>query len=327
MAFSIQQFVIKLLTSHPEERFTARQIAEWIMLNYPAECEDKRARSRAQKIPLDTSDALRQQIVAEIGAQRLQLQKKHPEIQTTEGRPRRYYYSRRSAEEQASSLEPLNRAPTSPRPEPFAPEQSGGDQSMAEAELYPILSVFLASEHGVYSKRIDERRSRNQRGRGGNKWLYPDVVGMEDLSWRWHREIRDCAGAYADKKTRLWSFEVKRLLNASNVRESYFQAVSNSSWANFGYLVAAEITGPDTIRELRMLSGLHGLGVILLNAENLTESQITIPSRERPDIDWDAANRLAEENDDFIEYIRLIRQFYQTGDPRGKDWDAQPRRT
>jgi hypothetical protein len=30
-------------------------------------------------------------------------------------------------------------------------------------------------------------------------------------------------------------------------------AVSNSSWANFGYLVAAEIEGQDTLKELRML--------------------------------------------------------------------------
>jgi hypothetical protein len=35
--------------------------------------------------------------------------------------------------------------------------------------------------------------------------------------------------------------------NRSNVRECFFQAVSNSSWANFGYLVAAEIEGQDTL--------------------------------------------------------------------------------
>jgi hypothetical protein len=33
---------------------------------------------------------------------------------------------------------------------------------------------------------------------------------------------------------------MKKELNFSNLRESYFQAVSNSSWANEGYLVTAE---------------------------------------------------------------------------------------
>ncbi|MCR4081861.1 hypothetical protein [Providencia stuartii] len=36
----------------------------------------------------------------------------------------------------------------------------------------------------------------------------------------------------------------------SNVREVFFQTLSNSSWANVGYLVAAEITGDETLKEL-----------------------------------------------------------------------------
>jgi hypothetical protein len=39
---------------------------------------------------------------------------------------------------------------------------------------------------------------------------------------------------------------LKKDLNFSNLRESYFQAVSNFSWANEGYLVAVEI---DTDKE------------------------------------------------------------------------------
>jgi len=144
---------------------------------------------------------------------------------------------------------------------------------------------------------------------------------MENLSAKWHREVIDCAREYSDKKTKLWSFEVKRAVNRTNVRECYFQAVSNSSWANYSYLVAADLEGNDTIHELRMLAGLHGVGVILLDETNPSESQVYIPSRARPEIDWNAANRLAEENADFLDFIKLVRQFYQTGDPRKNDWD------
>ncbi len=70
-----------------------------------------------------------------------------------------------------------------------------------------------------------------------------------------------------------------------------------------------------------MLSSLHGIGFIKLDSENPSESQIMIPARERLEIDWNNANRLTEENTDFLSYIKFIRQFYQTGDVRGADWD------
>jgi uncharacterized protein len=129
------------------------------------------------------------------------------------------------------------------------------------------------------------------------------------------------ACVYADKKTKLWSFEVKKLLNRSNVREAFFQAVSNSSWANFGYLVVADIEGTDTLKELRMLFPLHGIGLIQIDTENPSESQILIPARERGDVDWATCNHLTDENKDFLSFVKLVRQFHQTGDPRRKDWD------
>ncbi|UNF52823.1 HrgA protein [Bartonella krasnovii] len=70
-----------------------------------------------------------------------------------------------------------------------------------------------------------------------------------------------------------------------------------------------------------MLSSLHGIGFIRLDKENASESEIIIPAKERRDIDWDIANRLVEENKDFLHYIKLIRQFYQTGEMRPSDWD------
>ena len=188
--------------------------------------------------------------------------------------------------------------------------------------MYPLLSLYLWEEFGVYSKRIDEKRSSNKRGPNGNRWLYPDVVGMEDLGAEWHQEVRDCVNQYSDKRTKLWSFEAKLLINRSNVRECFFQAVSNSSWANFGYLVAAEIEGQDTLKELRMLFAAHGIGLIKLDADNPAESQVLIPARERDEIDWDMANRLATENRDFLDYVKLVKQFYQTGEARPADWDV-----
>lgn len=310
MALSLSKALLGFLKERPEEKFTARQIAEWVFATYPKECQEKRANSRNNSI--NSNDALVQQLVAEIGSQRPGLQKKHPEIKTTEGRPRKYYYSEKSASAEVAEAENLEAAP--------APSDSGTKQG--EHSLYPILSTYLWEEFGLYSKRIDEKRSSNKRGPNGNRWLYPDVVGMENLGSDWHQEVRSCVKQYADKWTKLWSFEVKLLINRSNVRECFFQAVSNSSWANYGYLVAEEFEGQDTLKELRMLSAAHGIGLMKLDCENPAESQVLIPAKERPEIDWDTVNRVATENTDFLEYVKLIRQFYQTGEVKVADWGA-----
>ncbi len=313
MTLRLRDRTIEFLQTDPNTKFTARQIAEWVYETYPNECEAKRVRSTARVFPLDDRNSFITQLVAEIGSNRPSMQKKHPQLKTTEGRPRKFYWSTQSDEDEIISSETET---------PIDETGESIKKTYSEHDLYPILSNFLSSELGVYSKRIDERKSSNLRGRGGNRWLYPDLVGVEDLSQNWNLEIKRIVKQYADHKTKLWSFEVKKLVNLSNVREVFFQTVSNSSWANFGYLVAGEYVGEKTSQELRMLSSLHGIGVIKLDVENPTESQILIPAIERPNIDWDTANRVAQENKDFRGYIKAVRQFYQTGDLREKDWSA-----
>lgn len=308
MALNLVKAVIGYLKERPEEKFTARQIADWVFATYPDECQAKKDSSQA----LETDADLVQQIVREISSQMPRLQKKQVELKTTEGRPRKYYYSEKSDSAEVVAVEGAA----------VASVGDAGQTKIDEHALYPLLSQYLWEEFGLYSKRIDEKRSSNKRGPNGNRWLYPDVVGMEDLGADWHQEVRDCVNQYSDKRTKLWSFEAKLLINRSNVRECFFQAVSNSSWANFGYLVSAEIGGTDTLKELRMLFAAHGIGFIKLDVDNPADSQVLIPARERDEIDWDMANRLATENRDFLEYVKLVKQFYQTGEARPADWDV-----
>ena len=307
MAINLAKSVITYLQERPAQRFTAREIAEWFFASFPEECQAKKASSQS----LVSDDELITQLIAEIGSQRPRLQRKYPELKTTESRPRKYYYSQLSDSAEIGIVE------------------DGGVSSLVDLKdtrinehaLYPILSTYLWEEFGHYSKRIDEKRSSNKRGPNGNRWLYPDLVVMEDFGAEWTQEVRDCAKQYFDKRTRLWSFEVKLLINRSNVRECFFQAVSNSSWANFGYLVAYEIEGKDTLKELRMLSASHGIGFIQLDVEDPSSSYIEIPAKERIEIDWDVVNRLSAENKDFSEFVKVIKQFYQTGDVSKTDWD------
>lgn len=87
MALNLAKAVLGYLKERPEEKLTARQIAEWIFVTFPDECQAKKQSS--QYVSTDTE--LVQQLVAEISSQRPRLQKRHPELKTTEGRPRKYY--------------------------------------------------------------------------------------------------------------------------------------------------------------------------------------------------------------------------------------------
>lgn len=305
MDLNLSKNVIRYLQAHLNQKYTAREIALWIYETYPYECEEKLKRSNR----LHSKDDLIAQIVAEIGSKRPQLQAKYPQLKITTDRPQKYYYVQTRREKPAVPVEDSNSFETR-------------DVGLKEHDLYPRLSEFLWTEFSLYSKRINEKHSSNKRGPKGNMWLYPDIIAMENLSAEWHREVKDCAGQYADKRTRLWSFEVKLHINRSNIRECFFQTVSNSSWANLGYLVVAEISS-DAIKELRILSTLHGIGLIQLDADNPPKSQILAPAKERITIDWNSVNRLAEENKDFMTFIKQVRKFYQTGDPGAATWDYQ----
>lgn len=78
------------------------------------------------------------------------------------------------------------------------------------------------------------------------------------------------------------------------------------------------------MKELRMLSNLHGIGCIELNIENPAEGKVIIPAKEKEHVDWESVNRLADENKDFEEYLELINTFYKTNRIKTKDWDHQP---
>lgn len=310
MGLNLRKRLIDFLQSNKDTTFTAREIAQWIFENFPKECAEKKQASTASYIKTDAD--LVQQLVAEIGGSRPRWQKQHPQLKTIEGRPRRYYWTDKDDSAEVEAAESQEIPPASPAIK----------AKLSEHDLYPRLAAYLYAEHQLYACRIDEKRSANKSGSGANEWLHPDMAGLEDLSGDWTRELRDCVGVLAERRARLWSFEVKLLVNRSNVRKCYFQAVSNSSWSHFGYLVAAAIEGDETMKELRMLAATHGIGVIQLDSDNPSESQILIPARERAEIDWDMCNRLTEENKDFVDYISRVRRFYQTGETHVQEWDV-----
>lgn len=295
-----------MLEASPDRRFKAREIAEWVHENYPAETREKIRRSSR----IHTEAELLNQLVAEIGANRPAWQARFSNLRTTEGRPRQFYWTDKTEAEEVVQAEDE----VGGRADAAGPAIFERAVQVLERDLYPMLIAFISSEFSAKGFRIEEATASNKRGPGGNKWLYPDVVAIEALTAGMNKEVVEAVRYSGERRARLWSFEAKRLLNRSNVREAYFQAVSNSSWANFGYLVSAEIEGPDTIKEIQMLYSVHGIGLIEINVESPTESILRIPARERLAIEWSMCSRLSDENKDFSAFMKRVRQFYQTGD-------------
>jgi hypothetical protein len=303
---SQSQKIVELLKANPNQKFNARQIAEQIIESYPEDYRDKRQNPR-----FTDQKAFISQVVAEIGSQKDQIIKNDTHVfWQDKPRPRVYWYNSEKVVgeivlETDENFEVSTIAET----------------AFSEHNLYPILIDYLKTELNLYCQRIDEKRSKNSRGSGGNQWLHPDIVAMQPVDKEWNELIRSCVKQGAGQSVRLWSFEVKKELTGSNARKSFFQAVSNSSWANEGYLVATSISDSSVEQELRMLSALHGIGVILLNPENPSESEMMLPAKSRAEVDWQSVNRILVENADFKDYIELVSTYYQTGRVRSRDWN------
>jgi len=296
------EMIIETLKCNPERKFTARELAEVFIERYPAEMAEKQRNPR-----YDTREKLLTQLAAEIGGERAVAAKKQCPNVVTRDKPRpRIYYWEPNPELVAQHAE------VDDDPDDATVDTPLATPGLSEHDLYPMLIQFLHKEHGLYCQRIDERKSKNGHGSGGNHWLHPDIVALEPLDMEWQSVVRDCVRTGNQSSVRLWSFEVKKHLTKGNVRKSFFQAVSNSSWANFGYLVATGLNS-DVEGELQMLASLHGIGVLLLNTESLFDSQILIPARERPSVDWQSANRIVTENSDFHHYIEQVGIYNQTG--------------
>ena len=309
MALNLSKTIVDILKSKQDQYFTARELAEEVLKEKPEECNSKMQRSKATVIPIDNKESLLNQLVAEIGAYKKRIILLSPNIKTTAERPRKYCYSEKSDTQEIEEAEKITKTNAHP-----------------EHDLYPLLCQYLFNDLNIYPKRIDEKKSINSKGSNGNKWLHPDIVGLKNLSEGWNNDVITCAKSHAFDKTSLWSFEVKVKINLSNVRESFFQTVSNSTWANYSYLVAQDIDGK-ALEELRILCSGHNIGVIKLNKDNYAESDLLIPATEKKQLDWDMINRIVKENPDFKEYINLITEFYQTGKIKERDWDIPKNKT
>jgi hypothetical protein len=304
---TLVEMTYNVLKDNFKTKFTAKELAIKIVETYPSEFVKKRQNDR-----FSNENEFLSQVAAEIGRNKESLLKKKGIINDKQNRPQLYFFNKDYEEEIEMKIEI----------EAKNKELADNEESnISESDLYPILGSYLKSELNIYSRRIDERKSKNNRGPKGNIWLHPDVVGLELLDENWNTKVKQSIKGAGGNRVKLYSFEVKKKITQSSLREYFFQAVSNSSWANQGFLVAEELKASDLLfAELKMLSTLHGIGFILLNKENPSESQTLLPAREKIEPDWVSINRLVNENSDFEEFITSLKIYYDSGEINKKEW-------
>ncbi|GHR29014.1 hypothetical protein VN0453_04830 [Helicobacter pylori] len=197
-----------------------------------------------------------------------------------------------------------------------------GTKIAHERNLHPFLTYMAFRNENLkcYTKTIFHEGSLKS-PKGMDRWLYPDMVGVRFL----HAELSNENLIAFSKKfdtlpIKLVSFELKKEISVHNCRECYFQAISNSSWANEGYLVGCHIDthNPQLMDLLKRLHVSFGIGVIDLRTDE-DKSAILLNAKYKEKIDYTVALELSEKNEEFSSFLKSVVDYDPNHQHRYKD--------
>lgn len=168
-----------------------------------------------------------------------------------------------------------------------------------ERSLHRLLSNYLLKRN-ILSKTIFHETSGSKDP--AQKWIHPDMVGVEFNEFRDSVTLSLLKTTDAKQYITFYSYELKRTIeNDHQLKEYFFQALSNSSWANYGYLVALEIN-EDVMEEMERLNRAFGIGVIKLSPYT-NETDILFPAKKN-ELDYYTIDKLCNINKDFENFIK-----------------------
>lgn len=296
------RFAEEFLKERPGERFTRLQIAAELAKRHPDWFRKKTANSKTGIDPL-------RRLASEIGGNANIERYAKKGIYTTDEKPSRYYYP--GTEGGGLPQQPTPAASgtsAATRRKTKSSSQTLSAESL-ENELYEPLCEHLSKKYEMEAMRISESKTPTRRGTRGRKlWAYPDIVAFRQITEDFDQQLIEIMNKTGGAQIEFWSIEVKREIDLNNFRDAYFQAVSNSTWANVGFLAARfkKMTNQDYNRlykEAMKLANLHGIGLIelIFNGEKI-ESEMIVGAQQSDQPDWTTLNELVKENKDFAEF-------------------------
>ena len=184
---------------------------------------------------------------------------------------------------------------------------SADKNSFSEKDLHKLLSTFLNGKN-IISKTIDHNKS-SKKGKENLKWIHPDLIGVELIEFQVPVSRKLSSSLNNSNRFNFYSYEIKQEITSDyQLKKSYFQALSNSFWSNYGYLVALTISDSDLLRkEMERLNKSFGIGIIELKA-NPFESKILYPSRYK-ELDLNSIDKLCEVNKDFKTFMEAFERY------------------
>ena len=173
-------------------------------------------------------------------------------------------------------------------------------QNYEERSLHRVFCSFLRTRN-IYAKTIYHEKSSNKVD-SAQKWVHPDIIGVEFEEFNNDATLSLLKATEPKESVHIYSYELKKKIESDyQLKQYYFQALSNSSWANYGYLVAFEIN-EDLSDEMERLNNAFGIGIIHMQA---SESRILYPARKKQ-LDYSTIEKLNNLNKDFNEFIAKL---------------------
>lgn len=183
-------------------------------------------------------------------------------------------------------------------------------KSFIERDLHILLSSYLKNTD-IYSKTILHEHSTNSKD-SNLTWTHPDMVGIKFLNLQTKVSQNFLKSINRVDTFKLSSYELKKeIISDSDLKKAFFQAVSNSSWSNFGYLVVYDFND-SLFDEMERLNQSFGIGLIQLNS-NPYKSKLLFPPKYR-ELDFKTIDKLCNINKDFKQFIEQVDKLMKAED-------------
>lgn len=187
------------------------------------------------------------------------------------------------------------------------------NKKILEEDLHIPLTKYLYSMK-IYSKTINANAT-DINLKGKMKWGTPDIVAVTFKDYI-NKSVLELFNHINLPTTEIYAYEFKLKLTLGSLTEYYFQALSNSGWANEAWLVAMEIDEnnyDELMEEIKRLNQSFGVGIIKLNYYNPEDSEILFSAKKRNNLDIDTMHKLCY-NRQFQDFINDVNEILEAKD-------------
>ncbi|MEI0595426.1 HTH domain-containing protein [Brachyspira pilosicoli] len=189
---------------------------------------------------------------------------------------------------------------------------NSANKKILEEDLHIPLTKYLYSMK-IYSKTINANAT-DVNLKGKMKWGTPDIIAVTFKDYI-NKSVLKLFNHINLPTTEIYAYELKLKLTLGNLTEYYFQALSNSGWANEAWLVAMEINENDIdlMEEIKRLNQSFGVGIIRLDYNNPEDSEILFSAKKRNNLDIDTMHKLCY-NRQFQDFINDVNEILEAKD-------------